>query len=87
MSARGCTPTPTLPRKSGRGSAASPLLRSPAYAEEERSELLLPSPACGGGWRARQRATGGGSRHKFRYRMDPLCGPSGNDNKIKEDTL
>ena len=55
--------------------------------ERERSEPLFPSPACGGGWRARQRATGGGSRHKFRYRTDPQYGPIRNDNKIKEDTV
>jgi hypothetical protein len=55
--------------------------------EGERREPWLPSPACGGGWRTRQRATGGGSRHKFRYRMDPQCGPVRNDNKITEDTV
>ena len=71
MIARGETPTPALPRKR----------------ERERSEPLFPSPACGGGWRARQRATGGGSRRKFRYRTDPQCGPVRNDNKIKEDTV
>jgi hypothetical protein len=55
------TPTPALPRKRERGRTA--LVYSPSLyrlRETARSGLHLPSPACGGGWRARQGATGGG---------------------------
>jgi hypothetical protein len=59
----------------------------PQERERECSERLATHSRLRGGWRVRQRATGGGSRHKFRYRMDPLCDPVRNDNKITEDTL
>ena len=83
MIARGDTPTPALPRKRER-ERSEPW--HPPATRRERSEPLFPSPACGGGWRARQRATGGGSRRTFRYRMDPRCGLVRNDNNFTEDT-
>jgi hypothetical protein len=62
MSARGYTPTPTLPRKSGRGSAAS---------------SCFPLPLAGeGGARVSARRVGARAT-SFCFRIGPRCAPSG----------
>ena len=93
MSARGNTPTLALSarallvvaRQAGEG--AQRVLDALSRLRGSAASSCYPLPLAGeGGARVSARRVGG-SRQKFRYRMDPLCGLSGNDNKIKEDTL